>query len=274
MTALEERDLDQATALSAALNWPYRPEDWKFAHALGEGLALHQDDRLIGTGMRWNYGPDFATIGMIIVDSAFRGQGLGARLVDGLLHDVGQRSVVLNATLDGLPLYRRRDFIGFGQICQHQGIAGPVSLSASSHRIEPANEGDWPALVKRDRLATGMPRDHLLAALADCGDISVLRGEDGSLLGYAVCREFGRGHVVGPVVARDSDRAMALLGYAMRDLAGSFVRVDTSARSGLGGWLEEHGLLKVDTVEAMVRGTLPTTHSNSVVFALCSQSLG
>jgi GNAT superfamily N-acetyltransferase len=274
MTALEERDLDEATALSTALNWPYRPDDWKFAHALGEGLALHHGDRLIGTAMRWDYGPDFATIGMVIVDSDFRGQGLGARLVDGLLDGAGPRSIILNATLDGLPLYRRRNFVEFDQICQHQGIARPFSRQVSSPRIEQANEEDWSALVELDLLATGMPRDRLLAALADCGDTFVLRGDDGTVLGYAVCREFGRGHVIGPVVAPALNEAMALIGHAMDGLAGSFVRVDTSARSGLGGWLAEQGLLKVDTVETMVRGTLPATHSKAVVFALCSQSLG
>ena len=274
LSALEARALVQANGLSDALGWPYRLEDWAFAHALGDGLALRHDNRLIGTGMRWHYGSRFATVGMIIVDAAFRGQGLGARLVDGLLQGAGDRSVILNASPDGLELYRRRGFRRCGLTCQHQGIARPVPAFKASYSIERANESDWPVLIKLDVAAAGMPRGHLLGALAGCGTVSVLRGEDGMAQGYAVCREFGRGHVIGPVVAPSADEATALIAHAMSALAGRFVRVNTSAQSGLGGWLEEHGLIQVGTEEAMVRGTLPATSPHARIFSLCSNSLG
>jgi GNAT superfamily N-acetyltransferase len=274
MSALEAGDLIQAKGLSESLDWPYRIEDWIFAHALGEGLALRDGDRLIGTGMRFNYGPRFATVGMIIVDATYRGQGLGARLVDELLHGAGDRSVILNATLDGMELYRRRGFKGFDVTCQHQGIAGPVPPPSPACPIEQAIDADWPALIALDQTATGMPRGHLLKALAGCGKASVLRGDDGALLGYAVCREFGRGHVIGPVVARGSEEAAALIAHAMSGLGGRFVRIDISPQSGLGDWLEKLGLVRVNTVEAMVRGSLSESAPLAQIFALCSQSLG
>ncbi|MCF8709975.1 GNAT family N-acetyltransferase [Rhizorhapis sp. SPR117] len=274
VSALEPGDLVQAKGLSDALGWPYRLEDWIFAHGLGEGLALRQGGRLIGTGMRWNYGPSFATVGMIIVDGAFQGRGLGARLVDGLLEGAGDRSVILNATMEGLELYRRRGFVSFGLTCQHQGIAKPVPASDAACRIGFARDADWPALIELDQIAAGMPRRRLLEALAGCGVASVLRGEDGGVRGYAVCREFGRGHVVGPVVAQSADKAAALIAHAMSGLVGRFVRVNTPALSGLGTWLEAHGLLQVDTEEAMVRGTLPEVSAQARIFALCSNSLG
>lgn len=274
MSTLEAGDLVQALGLSTALGWPYRLEDWTFAHALGEGLALRHDNRLIGTGMRWTYGPAFATVGMIIVDAAYRGQKLGARLVDGLLDCVGDRSVILNSTPDGLELYRRRGFKSFGLTAQHQGIAAAVPVPSAPYRIAQAKASDWPALIELDQGAAGMPRNRLLEALAIFGATSVLHGDDGRVQGYAVCREFGRGHVIGPVVASDADEAAALIAHAMSGLIGRFVRVNTSTQSGLGPWLEEKGLPQVDTEEAMVRGTLPETSSRVRLFALCSNSLG
>lgn len=274
MSELEAVDLIQAKGLSDTLGWPYRLEDWIFAHALGEGLGLHDGDRLIGTGMRFSFGPRFATIGMIIVDSAYRGQRLGVRLVDSLLQGAGERSVILNATLDGLELYRRRGFTGFDVTCQHQGLARPVPLPDAAFPIERALDADWPAMIALDSAATGMDRGHLLTALAGRASASILRGDDGALLGYAVAREFGRGHVIGPVLAVDSDAAAALIAHAMAGLEGKFVRIDTSTQSGLGDWLEQRGLVRVDTVEAMVRGSLPERTSPARVFALCSQSLG
>ncbi|MEO7383873.1 MAG: GNAT family N-acetyltransferase [Novosphingobium sp.] len=274
MSPLVAGDLAEAKGLSDAFGWPYRLEDWNFAQGLGEGLALRQDDRLIGTGMRWNYGSCFATVGMIIVDDAFQGEGLGSRLVDGLLAGAGDRSVILNATQEGLELYRRRGFVRFSLTCQHQGIAKKMPAPGAAYRIDHARDADWPAIIELDQVAAGMPRIRLLEALAICGTASVLRGEDGAVNGYAVCREFGRGHVIGPVVAPNSDGAAALIAHAMSDLVGRFIRVNTSAQSGLGSWLEEHGLVQIDTEEAMVRGTLPETSSQARIFALCSNSLG
>lgn len=274
MSALGTGDLVQAKSLSDALGWPYRLEDWTFAHGLGEGLGLRHDDRLIGTAMGWNYGPRFATVGMIIVDAAYRGLHLGSRLVDGLLEGAGERSVILNATLDGLELYRKRGFNSFGVTCQHQGIARPLPNPDPAFAIEQANDADWAGLIELDEGAAGMPRGGLLTALAECGVASVLRRGDGKALGYAICREFGRGHVIGPVVAPGAAQAAALIAHAMSGLVGRFVRVNTSEQSGIGKWLDEQGLVLVGTEEAMVRGSLPETTSQAHIFALCSNSLG
>jgi GNAT superfamily N-acetyltransferase len=274
MAPLETADLANATALSAALNWPYRLEDWAFAHALGEGLALHDGDRLIGTALRWNYGPDFATVGMIIVDGVYRGQGLGARLVDALLAGAGQRSIILNATPDGLELYRRRGFVAFGRTCQHQGIAAPASGAGDAGAVRPARADDWPAIIALDEAASGMPRNRLMAALAGTGSTVVLAGEDGSVKGYAVCREFGRGLVVGPVVAPGQQEATQLIARFLSGLAGRFVRVNAPEDSGLGQWLAMQGLIQVDAEEAMVRGWLPSSSAQARIFSLCSNSLG
>ena len=46
---LEEKHLPQAHALSAALGWPHRVEDWRFVLGLGHGLAAIDGDRLQGT---------------------------------------------------------------------------------------------------------------------------------------------------------------------------------------------------------------------------------
>lgn len=274
MTTLHAADMVEATALSAALGWPYRQADWAFAHGLGQGFALKHESALIGTAMGWNHGPHFATVGMIIVDGAYRGQGLGGRLVDALLDQAGDRTVILNATPDGLELYRRRGFVGFGTTCQHQGELASLPASDPKLRIERAVPSDWPQLIALDQRAAGMPRDRLLGALAGCATASVLRGGQGQPLGYALCRPFGRGHVIGPVAAPDKATAKALIADAMAGLLGSFVRVDTSAESGLCDWLEDCGLAQVDQVEAMVRGDLPPTSPDARIFALCSQSLG
>lgn len=272
--ALEASDLAQAAALSAALSWPHRPEDWRFALDLGHGLALRRGEVLVGTAMAWCFGDRFATVGMIIVDASSQGLRLGSRLFDALLETLGTRNVLLNATREGLELYRRRGFVSFGQVCQHQGIAVTPPDETADAPVTPAEGADLPAVLDLDAAATGMPRQQLLARLVEAGDLHVLRSETGVPCGYAITRQFGRGHVIGPVVAVNEEDAKALIADTLSRLQGQFVRIDTSASSNLGPWLERSGLQHVDTVEAMCRGTLPEPTGPRRVFAIASQSLG
>ncbi|MCJ2180933.1 GNAT family N-acetyltransferase [Novosphingobium album (ex Hu et al. 2023)] len=274
LDTLTADDLPQAVALSSALGWPYRLIDWQFAHGLGHGLALRHEGRLIGTALWWDYGATIATVGMIIVDEACRGRKLGSRLVDALIEQTQGRSIILNATLDGVELYRRRGFAGFDTTCQHQGPAQPDMSAPDSANVAAARKADLPSLAEIDRQATGMDRTGLLSRLCETGNIFTLRDGTGQLCGYAVCREFGRGHVIGPVIAPDVSGAQALISVPLRQFSGQFVRVDTAASTGLSPWLAAQGLAQVDTVEAMVRGDRPQTSPNRHVFALCSQSLG
>lgn len=275
---LSAAHLQQALALSSALGWVYRLEDWAFAHSLGEGLALEQDGQLVGTAMRWDYGDAFASVGMIIVATERKGRGYGTRLVDALLDSAGSRSIFLNATAEALELYRRRGFVPTGTLEQHQGVfVSAAELSSAAQpidsRIKGAADADLPAIIALDEAALGMPRSELLKRIAEAGQLTVLT-TGGCVSGYAACRAFGKGHVIGPVIAPDVDAARALIDSILSQLPRGFVRVDTRADSGLGPWLESRGLPCVDTATPMIRGTVPSGSERARVFALCSQSLG
>jgi GNAT superfamily N-acetyltransferase len=273
LTALSAAHLPQAVDLSSEMGWPYRIEDWAFAYRLGAGLALEQAGRLIGTAMRWDYGDALTSIGMVIVAKACQGRGYGARLVDELLAGTGSRSVFLNATQEGLELYRRRGFTCTGELNQHQGVPVVTESGSRQAQIRTADASDLPLILKLDRDALGMPRTELLEGLLAAGQLLVL-SDRGAANAYAACRAFGRGHVIGPVVATRVEDARALIEAAMSQLPCSFIRVDTDATSGLGPWLEARGLKRVDTAISMVRGALPSPSGHGRVFALCSQSLG
>jgi hypothetical protein len=94
------------------------------------------------------------------------------------------------------------------------------------------------------------------------------------VLGFALFRRFGRGHVIGPVVAPDAGRATALVGHWVAMHPGTFLRIDVPGSSGLGDWLDSIGLRKVDTVVTMVKGTPPARDDGVRSFAIVSQALG
>jgi hypothetical protein len=117
-----------------------------------------------------------------------------------------------------------------------------------------------------------MSRDEILKQLIPVAECAVLEC-NGELAGFAVMRRFGRGHVIGPIVAPDSESAKALIAHWSDAYAGSFVRVDVTGDSGLGAWLADAGLAQVDTAVAMVRNGVPAQDENAKQFAIINQAL-
>jgi GNAT superfamily N-acetyltransferase len=266
--------IPQAVLLSAALGWPYREEDWRFAFELGHGVAVETDARLAATALWWPYEDNFASFGMIIVAPALQGQGIGRMLMDELLRQADARTIILNSTREGYLLYERLGFVPCGEVNQHQAVlaaAPPVPPANDAiRRFRPEDSG---AVRELDYRASGMGRARLLDALFALGKVAVIeRGAE--VQGYACVRRWGRGVVVGPVVARDAIDAQALVATLAAEHRGGFIRIDVPATTGLSPWLETIGLPQVDQAFAMVRGKPPTRAARATLFALSNQSLG
>jgi hypothetical protein len=102
---------------------------------------------------------------------------------------------------------------------------------------------------------------------------------DGEVLGFALIREFGRGHAIGPVVSVTADaqharRAQALIAHWLARDEGKFTRIDTPDESGLSAWLESIGMKRVDTVIKMARNGTPPHDASVAQFAIINQALG
>ena len=264
--------LQGALKLSQEMSWPYRLADWDVALQLGHGFVLQRAGAVVGTAAWWPYGETHASAGMIIVAKAAQGRGYGARLMDALLASAHPRSIALNSTAEGITLYRRRSFVPIGVIHQHQGIPRGRHESPPG-LVRPMTASDFGAIMRLDREATGLERRQMLEKLLQSGDGYVLQ-RDGMARGYAVSRLFGRGHVIGPVVAETATDARALIEAALARLGSVFVRIDTSATSQLGEWLQGIGLERVSDATTMVLGTPASSSGPARVFAIPNQSFG
>ncbi|MFB0874239.1 MULTISPECIES: GNAT family N-acetyltransferase [unclassified Sphingobium] len=265
--------LPQALVLSQAVQWPYRAEDWAFALDLGRGFGVEMDGRLVGTALWWPYGDDFATTGMIIVAQDAQRRGIGARLMDALLADAAGRRVILNSTDEGQALYRKRGFAPFDSVIQHQAVLGQVPAIDPAVPLRAATADDRAALLALDEAAAGMERTALLDALFALADVLVVE-RDGAAAGYGCVRRWGRGHVVGPVVARSDADARALIAALAARHVGDFVRIDVFRSGGLSPWLESLGLPQVGEVLCMALGAPPQARDGVALYALSNQSLG
>jgi hypothetical protein len=272
---LTDGDLEAAQALTLEVQWPHRVEDWRFGLSHGEGVVAVRDSQVVGTAMRWLWGKNHATLGMVIVSQPVQGRRIGQHLMNTLMQGIDDRAVLLHATADGRGLYERLGFRIAGEIRQHQGIASPAQLVAlpEGERLRPLGRNDAKALIALDARASGMPRDAMIRQLLSEGETVVL-ARSGEAIGFSVLRRFGRGHAIGPVVAPDLESAKALIGYWCSRQAGRFLRIDVDAASGLPEWLESCGLERVGAATTMVRGAPLQRGFDHGGWALVNQAMG
>lgn len=268
-------DAPACSALAQAVGWPHRAEDCAMAIALGRGLVATLHGAVVATGLCWPYGESHATLGMIIVSPDHQGAGIGRALMQRLLAQLEGRSVMLNATVAGQPLYEKLGFVACGSISQYQGEVASVATPdlAADESLRPASVADLAELQRLDRVASGLPRQNLLACLLERGEGIVLE-RGGDAVGFSMLRRFGRGLVVGPVVADSDADARILVAHWLQGRPGQFLRTDIRTDSPLSGWLFAHGLKPAGDVVAMVRGTLPVPNGPLRLHALANQALG
>jgi GNAT superfamily N-acetyltransferase len=274
---MREADLPALHRLVVATNWPHRLDDCTMLLDLGRGVVASVGaGGPIGAGMWWPFGPTEATLGMVLVAAEHQGRGVGRALMSALLEEAGPRTVMLHATEEGLPLYRKLGFTATGSVRQHQGPAPPSLDRRPLERaqIRRAAPGDHPAILVLDESAFGASRAALLARLLADGEAWVA-GEGERAAGFALRRPFGRGQQIGPVVAADEDTAIALIAAAAHGSAPGLLRVDVAADAErLADWLTAAGLAPVDAVTPMRRGRWPAPDSRMRRFALALQAVG
>ena len=269
-------DVTEAHALSSALRWPHRIADWEQALRCGEGLVAERDGSLIGTGLRWRWGAQQATIGLIIVAPPYQGRRIGHQLMSALLDGLDSSTVLLHATADGRGLYERLGFRRIGELRQHQGIAlpsPPVALPAG-WRLRPAGQSDVAAVTALDTAARGMLREGLIAELVQQAEAAVVLDIDERACGFALLRRFGRGYAIGPVVTPEITGAKALIAHLSGLNAGRFTRIDADFDTGITQWLETLGLIRVDAPTTMLRGPALAPAGDARMFAIVTQALG
>lgn len=268
-------DAADAYRLSSAVGWPHRAEDWRFVLSVGDGLVATFDDRVVGTVMWWIYEAKVARLGMVIVDPLLQGAGIGTALMTAALSSIDVPTVILNATAVGEPLYRRLGFEVVAEIMQFQGVpsAIPPADAMANNIIRSAEGRDLEAVTALDADAVGVRRGLVIAHLAEHAEVVVLE-QCGTVVGFAACRRFGRGYVVGPVVAPDAAQARALFANFIKAKPGAFLRADVAVETGLSNWLEEFGLAAIAPAITMVRGPVPSTSTSVTMFSLVNQALG
>jgi GNAT superfamily N-acetyltransferase len=275
-------DLEQLHALSIAVGWPHRAEDWQYLRELGHGfVALDEIGRVMGSTMWFPHGEHFATLGMLITSPRLQTNGTAKWLMQRVLAECPGMGFRLNATRAARRLYRSLDFVAQQTVFQCQGEArkpaGTDDLPAG-YEIRQLRANDLEAVIAFDAPGFAVPRPVHLARLFESSlCYGLFRGEE--LRAYSMSRAFGRGHVLGPIAAFSGEDAIAVALPHVAAHAGCFLRVDTHFETGaFASFIQQCGLPIYDTVTTMTLGEDVDYGTwgddRAVTFALASQSLG
>lgn len=254
-------DLAELAVLRLAQGWhANRPLleallDWEQARifVLREQTLDGASNEIIATTVAIACG-DIGIIGNVIVRANHQRRGLGRLLMEQTLAWLGERgvrSVLLDATIEGRPLYRRLGFVERAISWFADGTLAQLRRTVLTDRADdlltsPRPAADVTRLAALDAAAFGGDRLGLLARMLRQPGASLYITDDvaGQPLGYALVRPVERANVgvqIGPWVARSERAAAALLRAAIgaeaawREWLGDASEDDITLHIGMSG---------------------------------------
>ncbi len=253
---ISEADVHLLHALSLGVGWPHRPADWNFLRRAGQGfVAVDGIGRVFGSAMWFPHGSDFATVGLVITTPRAQASGAGRWLMEQVMQRCEGRDLSLNATKAAYPLYVSLGFETEAPVFLHQGTVSALpNLDTTNGVVSELPTAQIEDIFAFDAKAFGTDRSRQLALLAEISVACILL-RDGKVAGYAMRHDFGRGQVIGPIVAQNDEDAIALAAYHLRSLEGQHVRIDTREKDGpFAQFLLQCGLSVSETVSTMSKG--------------------
>jgi GNAT superfamily N-acetyltransferase len=229
--ALTAADIPLGMRLKAQAGWNQLEADWRRLIELEPdgGFVAECDAAPVGTVTTCRFGT-VGWVAMMLVDERHRGRGIGRRLMERALEYLdarGVRSVRLDATPLGRPLYESLGFAVETSLTRFQGVFAPAARAPELDPVSTIDGLDEVAAL--DRAVTGTDRGALLRRLdADSpGSLRGVRGEHG-LAGFLMTRPGARARQIGPCLG--DERAGPLLFADARERhAGEPVYIDIPA---------------------------------------------
>ena len=170
-------------ALSVDRGWS--PERSKWSLLLGAcqtfGVDAPDGRGLAGAVVLTRWGPDLASVGMMLVAARYGRRGLGRALMEHVIAEAGHATVTLFATDLGRPLY---ELLGFQPVRRNVSFVGAFrpgragarsSAGASAPAVaawftRAATEADLSAILAVDRAAFGADRGQIVSRLPGFAD--------------------------------------------------------------------------------------------------------
>jgi GNAT superfamily N-acetyltransferase len=236
-------DIPVGMSLKEKAGWNQLEADWRRLLDLQpDGCFLAESDGVpVGTVTTCRFG-SVAWIAMMLVDEAHRRRGIGRALMTRALEELdsrGVRSVRLDATPRGRPMYESLGFVEEATLNRFRGILPPADGTPGLPEVRPIEELD--GVIALDREVTVTDRGRLLRRLAaeHRGSLRVIETRDG-IEGFLMARPGSTARQIGPCIA-GGRAGLLLLADARSRYAGQAVLLDipasnVSAAGLVGSW--------------------------------------
>src|SRR5262245_11351839 len=232
-------DIAAGLELTRAARWNQTERDWGlFLRLSPEGCRVAVvDERVVGTVATARYEDRFGWIGMVLVDQAERGQGIGARLMAEALDVLKDMpSIRLDATPAGHPVYQKLDFVEEYRLSRMETVVSNEGLELQHNPARPMTEDDLPAVAVFDRQVFGADRSLMLEWMSDgAPEYAWAVEERGQIVGYTFGRRGFNFESLGPIIAHDQQTARRLVSACLTRQAGKLFILDASHYEP--GWL-------------------------------------
>lgn len=252
------RDLHACADLSEDRGWPREDHKWGLLLTAGKGFGIDDPEGgLVAACVVTEYGSwerlELGAIGMVLVAGRHARQGVGRRLMRHVVSLMGTTPLTLHATPYGRPLYEELGFKVTGRAEMLTGTFLPEG-TAYGVRTRAATAEDLPAILRLDEEVFGADRTPLITRLPAFADQLRVAEEDGLIIGYAAAWPNVDTHVVGPLIARDTETAKALIA-ALAAGTDRRLRTDIDVRhEELLAWAKARGLASVAFNAVMTYG--------------------
>lgn len=270
-------DINDGMRLKQLAGWNQLEADWERVLALQpEGCFLTEcEGEVAGTVTTCLFG-EVAWVAMMLVAPTLRGRGIGRALMSHaieFLDEAGVKSVRLDATPLGQPLYQSMGFEVEHQVLRYQGEPhrGMKVEADSTATLDP---GDLEAIVGLDHRVTATNRSKLLKRLvSEEAVVGHVARHQGILAGFVMTRPGSNAYQVGPCLGR-AEAARPLLKAALNARAGKLTVVDIPEVHIASRFVAQaHGLEPVRQFARMGRG-VPVRESLEELWAGFGPEMG
>lgn len=252
------RDLAACADLSEDRGWPREEHKWGLLLTAGKGYGIDDPDGgLVAACVVTEYGPwertELAAIGMVLVAERHARQGVGRRLMRHVVSAMDTTPLTLHATPFGRPLYEELGFkvTGHAEMLRGHFLSGGETPQVATRA---ATAEDLPSILRLDEEVFGVDRTALITRLPAFADQLRVAEEDGRIIGYAAAWPNMDTHVVGPLIARDTETAKALV-TSLAEHTDRPLRTDIDVRhEELVSWAKTRGLTSVTLNAVMTVG--------------------
>jgi GNAT superfamily N-acetyltransferase len=253
-------DIPDGMRLKAQNGWNQLEGDWRRLLALEPDgcFVAEAGGQVIGTACGTAFG-SVGWVAMVLTDQDHRGRGVGTALtrhVLDYLESRGVRSIRLDATPLGRPIYEKLGFVAEYSLARFEGV---LSGGQPAEGVEPMVAEALMEVLELDRRVTGTDRRRALEQLfREWPAAARMVRRRGKVVGFLMARPGSRALYIGPCLA-NSEAGPLLLSDARQRFAGQTVFVDVPlANSAAIAWAESAGLKMQRHLLRMGRG--PTIH--------------